>query len=127
MEIFVTAIFAVSGVIFGMIIKQCRPEYNQFITISVCIGLAMMVLVKMEVVVEQMKTILSYIPVEQEYFHTFMKMVGIAYISELAADICKDNGSGALANQLQTFGRLSILVLSLPVFLTLIQTIGQMV
>jgi stage III sporulation protein AD len=50
-------------------------------------------------------------------------MTGVTYISEFSAGICKDAGYGALAGQIEIFGKLSILALSMPIVLALLETL----
>ena len=57
------------------------------------------------------------------YFATLMKMVGITYIGEFASGICKDSGCSFLGSQIEIFGKLSILAVSAPVVLALLQTL----
>ena len=54
---------------------------------------------------------------------TMFKMIGITYIAEFSSGICKDAGYQTLAGQIEIFGKLTILVLGLPVLLALLQTI----
>ena len=53
-----------------------------------------------------------------------IKIVGISYICEFSSDICKDSGMSALGNQIQIFGKLSILVIGMPVFVQLMDTLS---
>lgn len=126
MDHYFIAIFAIVTVILGIVLRQTRPEYTNFLSMAAGVGIAILVVGKLELVIDGLKQIMSSIPWNHEYFLTFLKMAGIAYVTEFAADICRDNGSSAMANQLQIFGKLSILVLSLPVFLTLIGTIQEL-
>ena len=43
----------------------------------------------------------------------------------LAAEICKDAGYGAVGSQIELFGKVSILFVSMPVLLALLQTVGD--
>ena len=52
-----------------------------------------------------------------------LKMTGITYIAEFSSGICKDAGYGALGTQIEIFGKLSILAVSLPVILALLDTL----
>jgi stage III sporulation protein AD len=56
-----------------------------------------------------------------------IKILGISYICEFSADICKDSGFTAISNQIQIFGKLSILVVSMPIFMNLLNTIWDLV
>ena len=50
-------------------------------------------------------------------------MVGITYVAEFASGICKDAGYGSLGNQIEIFGKLSILGISMPILLALFGTL----
>ena len=52
-----------------------------------------------------------------------MKMVGITYVAEFTSGICKDAGFGALGGQIEIFGKLSILAISTPILLALLETL----
>lgn len=54
-------------------------------------------------------------------------MIGITYISEFSADICKDAGHQAIASQIQIFGKLTIMAVSMPVFVNLLDTIYSLI
>ena len=49
-----------------------------------------------------------------EYMDTVLRALGIALICELTALFCRDLGENTLAEGVQLFGKLEILVLSLP-------------
>ena len=64
--------------------------------------------------------------VSREYIKIILKITGVTFISEIASDIAKDCGYQAVANQVQIFGKLSVLVISFPVFTELISSIGKL-
>ncbi len=51
-------------------------------------------------------------------------MVGITYVSEFAANLCRDSGYSAIAGQIEMFAKLSILVVSVPVFGAFLDAVG---
>ena len=44
-------------------------------------------------------------------------------MSEFSANLCRDAGYQAVAGQIEMFGKLSILVISMPVLLVLLETL----
>ena len=54
-------------------------------------------------------------------------MIGIAYLSEFTASICKDAGQSTIASQVDFFGKMSMIVVSLPVLQSLLETIGELI
>ena len=54
-----------------------------------------------------------------------MKMIGITYVAQFASEICKDAGYGAVGTQIEMFGKVSILFVSMPIMMALLETIGE--
>ena len=52
-----------------------------------------------------------------------IKMIGIAYVAEFASGICRDAGFSSIGVQIEVFGKLSILAVSMPVVLALLETL----
>jgi len=51
---------------------------------------------------------------EGYYFTLVLKCIGIAYLAEFTAELCRDAAQGALALKVQLAGKLSVLLLALP-------------
>ena len=73
--------------------------------------------------VDVIKQINSYIDMDVAYVGTLVKMLGITYVAEFSSSICKDAGYQTIAQQIEIFGKLAILVLSMPVLLALLDMI----
>lgn len=52
-------------------------------------------------------------------------MVGITYVAEFSSNLCRDAGFGAIGNQIEFFGKVMIIAVSMPVIKSLIQTISE--
>ena len=52
-------------------------------------------------------------------------MIGITYVAEFSSGICKDAGYQTIAVQIEIFGKLMILVLSMPILTALLDTIRE--
>ena len=57
------------------------------------------------------------------YFRLLLKIIGVAYICEFAAQVCRDASQGAAALKLELAGKVAILILSLPVLSSIVQTV----
>ena len=55
-----------------------------------------------------------------------LKALGMALVSKLCADVCRDSGETALAGGVESAGRIAILVLSLPTFAKILALVGEM-
>ena len=78
---------------------------------------------RLEVIIDALRTIANYINMDTAYIGTLIKMLGITYVAEFSAGICKDAGYQTIALQIEIFGKLAVLVLSMPVLMALLNTI----
>ena len=67
----------------------------------------------------------NFVQIQNSYILTLIKMLGITYLAEFSAGLCKDAGYSSIATQIEMFGKLTILVLSLPILLALLRTIQE--
>ena len=125
MDIVKTAAVGIGAVLLALIFKTQRPEYATLIHLACCVAIFFCIMLKMKEVLSYITRLSSYIHIDDTYISCIMKMVGITYISEFASNICKDAGYSSVAGQIQVFAKLSVLVLSMPVLLTFLTTVGE--
>lgn len=117
------ALIGVGAAILAAWIKTIRSEYAVWILLLAGVFLGLSALVKLESVVEQLRFLQTYFSGYESYFQLLLKILGITYLAEFSADLCRDAGAGTLASQIELLGKLSILVLCLPIMTSLLETI----
>ena len=123
MTIVQAAVLGITAVALAVQLKPLRQEYSIYLILAAGLVIAFLGMSRLELILETAKTIGSYIKVKNVYLGTLLKMVGITYIAEFASGICKDAGFSALGTQVEMFGKLSILAVSAPVLLALLETV----
>lgn len=118
----VTAI-GLACVLLAVQLKQVKPEYSSYITLAAGILIFAFTLSKLEVITDTINQIQSYIAVDSDHMGILVKMIGITYLAEFACNICRDAGCSSIAGQIEIFAKLSIMGLSLPVILALLDTV----
>ena len=105
---------AVVAAIFAVTLKKHNPEYSMLI--SLCAGVLMLylLLTRITPAVSQIKTLLSATGLSSDYGAILFKALGICFLTQFAADSCRDAGESALASKVELAGRLAIVVLALP-------------
>lgn len=119
------AIIGIVSVLLATQFKKTNSEYSVYIGIAACFIIFFLSLQKMEVLIDGIGKIQSYIKVNQSYIQILIKILGITYVSEFSASLCKDAGHAAIAGQIELVGKLSILAVSMPILLALLDTIHQ--
>lgn len=125
MTIIQAAALGITAVVLAVQIKSLRPEYSVYMILAAGLIIAYLGVSRLDLIIETIRTIGSYIQVENVYIGTLLKMVGITYIAEFASGICKDAGFSALGTQIEMFGKLSILTVSAPVIVALLETLQR--
>lgn len=125
MDIVRVSLLGICGVVLGFFLKGTKPEYSVFITMGIGIMILGLAVGKLEYLFQTLGELQESISVDQEYFYTLIKMVGITYIGQFSAGICKDAGHQATAAQIELFCRLSVMALSVPILLALLETIQE--
>ena len=110
----VIGIMGIVVVLMAIQFKSIKPEYGIMISVVGCTFIFLYSLVRVNEIVEMVERLAG------------IKITGVTFISEIASDIAKDCGYQAVANQVQIFGKLSVLVISFPVFTELISSIGKL-
>ena len=104
MDIIRISLLGICGVVLGFFLKGTRTEYVSFITMGIGIIILGLAVDKLEYL---------------------FRMIGITYIGQFSAGICKDAGHQATASQIELFCKLSVMVLSIPVLMALLETIQE--
>lgn len=125
MDIIKIAMIGLAAVLLAIQIKGGRPEYEIFVTMGACLCIFFFLVTKLQVVMDAINQMQSYIRLDAKYVVVLLKMIGITYVAEFSSNLCKDAGYQAVAGQIEMFGKLSILVISMPVLLALLETISQ--
>ena len=125
MEVVKIGMVGLAGVVLATMLKKEKSEYSTLISLLVCVTIFTFVISKMQVVLVFVERLEAMLSIDSSYIALILKMIGIAYVAGFAMDVCKDAGYAAIGSQIETFAKISILVVSLPVLLTFLEVIGS--
>lgn len=116
-------ILALLGVIFVVLLKEQKPALSFLLTIAICVLLVSNILDYVMVLAEGMELFEAYFDSSGYYIKLILKMIGITYLCEFGTSLCKDSGQGAIASQVEMFGKIMILITGLPIVLSIVEQI----
>ena len=111
-------------VIAGVIVKQIRPDFLPFVRVAGSIAVVTVALTHIVPSVTYIKSLFDGSGLG-EFGGTVLKALGIAVLTQLGADICRDFGEGSIASGIEFVGRLEMLVLCFPLIEKLISTVKE--
>ena len=124
-ELITVAVVGIVAVLLAVQVKALKPEFGIYMSLAVCLVLCTAISGRLELLVDSIKQIQTYVNLDRGYLSILMKMAGITYIAELASDLCRDAGYQAVAGQIELSGKLALLVVSMPVILALLETVSN--
>lgn len=119
------AVIGIVAVLVGIIFKKGREEYSLYISIAACLIILLLGIGKLEVILDTINRLQGYVKINKAYINILIKIIGITYVTEFAASLCKDSGYQAIGEQVELVGKLSILAISMPILLALLDTINN--
>ena len=110
-----------------LILRAYKPEWAPFLRMAVTV-------VALGLTVALASTVLTYITdlasatgaLEGEEWSLLLKALGVAFLTETAASVCRDSGETGLATWVETAGKLEILLLSFPLIRTVKDTVTEL-
>jgi len=120
------ALFGICGVFLALQFRNEKSEYGLLIVIAVSIVLGFLGVSGLTPILEVFHKMEDMMGMENGYLAVFMKIIGISYLVDFASMLCKDAGYGTLASQLEMLGRITVLGMSAPILLTLLDTLSSL-
>lgn len=115
MDVFKIVGIALTGTVLSLAVKEYRQE------LSVCIGIITGIILLFSVadglygIFLETENIILKAGVKTEYLTAILKVVGISFITQFSAEVCRDAGQNAIASKLEISGKILILTFTLPI------------
>lgn len=126
MNVGIVMALVIIAIILAISLKSRNPEISAMVSVAICTSIIVMCVDRLGSMLKVLDKISSYIKVDKEYLSVLLKLIGIAYICEFASGISKDAGYSSVASQIELFGKLTMLVVSIPVLMQVIEMILNM-
>lgn len=110
-----------------LIIKQQRPEMAVQLSLALATIIFLMVLGKINVVLNLFRDLAEKANISQMYLNTILKIIGIAYVTEFGAQVCRDAGEGAVAGKIEFAGKVMVMVMAIPIIALVLDTIVRLI
>ena len=127
MDIFKIIGFVLVALILIVILEKTNKEYAMVVTIISSVVILAFALLKLDSVISLLDDLVTNSGINKDYLKVLLKVTGIAYIVELTKNICVDSGSSSLATKVELAGKISIVVLTIPIISNVISVVINIV
>ncbi|MGM8365104.1 stage III sporulation protein AD [Virgibacillus sp. W0181] len=123
MDIVQIVLLGLIASILYIILKDVNATFAFFIIVITGIIIFLAIINQVGLVIQLIHIMGQKASIEGMYLETILKIIGIAYIAELGANITKDAGLGAVAAKIELAGKIFILLLAIPIITAVIEAI----
>jgi stage III sporulation protein AD len=113
--------------VISVVLKQIRPEIALQLTILASASIFIMVMSKIKVIVDLLQNLANQANISSYYLFIVLKIVGVAYLAEFGAQICRDAGEGALASKIELAAKVAVIALSIPIIVAITESLVRLV
>ncbi len=104
-----------------LVLRQMHPQTAGLLSMAFGVLLVMLVLPGVQTYIETIRAFLSELNLDTQYYKTLLKAMGIVLVTQLAVQFCQDMDAPSIARRAEFCGRIALLGVALPVFMTLTQ------
>ena len=108
------------------VLEKDKKEITMLIGIFDAAYILHIVVISFSDISDTIDTLFSKASISDEYIKILFKAVGISYITQLGCDCCRDSGENAMCTGVELFGKITILLISLPIYSAVISLIEEL-
>ena len=106
-----------------IVIKEQKPMFAFLLASFTGLFILLFVIGKIEAVITVIEDLANRSGIPSIYLKTILKIIGIAYIAEIGAQIVRDAGQEGIASKIEFAGKVFILVMAIPIISVIVETI----
>ena len=110
-----------------LILRQYKAEYAIYVSLIAGILILTLSLGQLSGIINLLKDISSRASINTKFLSLLLKITGISFLTEFAVSISKDSGETAIANKIDLGGKVLIIVISIPIITSLLETVLKII
>ena len=118
LKIFLIAFVALAAIV---LLKQIKPEFALLLKFVTILLLGFLAFSEVSDAVSEIFSFGERVSIDSEMLKILLKALGLCLVAQIASDVCKDCGESALSTSVELVGKLSIVLMALPVAAQLIE------
>ncbi|KKE80658.1 stage III sporulation protein AD [Oceanobacillus caeni] len=123
MDILQIVLLGVVASILYLILKDTNSSFAFFIILITGIIIFFAIIQQILIIFELIQNLGRNANIDGLYMETILKIIGIAYIAELGANLTKEAGLSAVAKNIELAGKVFIILLAVPIITAVVEAI----
>ncbi|QNO16147.1 stage III sporulation protein AD [Alkalicella caledoniensis] len=123
MDIIQIVAFGLISTVIIILIKQQKPEIAMQITLAAGAMIFLALAGSIYTVMKTFEELAYKADLNMIFLGTMLRIIGIAYVTEFGAQVCRDAGEGTIANKVEFAGKIMMILLAVPIISTILNTL----
>ena len=116
-------LIGIAAIFLAAPLRKEKGEFSMLIVLVAGMLVFVYALARMQTILAFLKELIDRLPIDEAYLTPLFKMLGITYVAYFAANFSRESGYSSLAGQMELFAKLSIIALSIPELMYLVDVL----
>lgn len=116
-------LIGIAAIFLAAPLRKEKGEFSMLIVLVAGMLVFVYALARMQTILTFLKELIDRLPIDEAYLTPLFKMLGITYVADFAANFSRESGYSSLAGQMELFAKLSIIALSIPELMYLVDVL----
>ena len=110
-----------------VILQKTNPEFSILTSLIAGVIIFLIIIKNFSPVFDVINKWISDFNLNNIYISTVMKSLGVCYLTQISSETCKDFGYSAISGKVELTGKVTIILMALPMFLDLMSIIKRVI
>lgn len=115
--------FGVASALLSLTLRKTRPEMALLVSLAAGICLLLTVVDNLQQIVGLMSSLAERAEISDSMLPLLLRIIGVAALCELGAQLCRDADEGGLASKIEMGGKLMVLAMAMPIAISLVDLV----
>ncbi|HLR01803.1 MAG TPA: stage III sporulation protein AD [Virgibacillus sp.] len=106
-----------------LILKDMNETFAFLLIIITGLMIFLSIIDQIGVIIQLINSLGNKANIDGMYLETILKIIGIAYLTEIGANMTKDAGLESVATKIELSGKIVILIMAIPIITAVIEAI----
>lgn len=111
------------GTVFAVLLKKESPQIALLAAVATGVMIFMQIAAPLGGLLALLRETAEKAGVGNGYFSIVLKVIGIAYLTQFGAQLCRDAGEGAIAAKVELAGKVLMMTVAAPVVADLLELV----
>ena len=116
-------LIGIAAIFLAAPLRKDKGEFSMLIVLVAGMLVFVYALARMQTILTFLKELIDRLLIDDAYLTPLFNMLGITYVADFAANFSRESGYSSLAGQMELFAKLSIIALSIPELMYLVDVL----